>query len=69
MSDLEVLQSRWKGKVHMWPCMQENNHAYIPVAQAYIQAPHMQIVKPWTNQNSLKQEQSNTNGTVKLSSG
>ena len=67
MSDLEVLQSRWKGKVHMWPCMQENNHAYIPVAQAYIQCKlsnpeQTRIV--WNNQ-----EQSNTNGTVKLSSG
>ena len=30
----------------MWLCTQENNHAYIPVAQAYVRMPHTQIVKP-----------------------
>ena len=35
MSDLEVLQSRQKGKVHTWPHTQKNNHVYVSLAQAY----------------------------------
>ena len=41
MSGLEVLQSRRKGKVDMWPYIQENKHVYIPVAQVYIPGPYL----------------------------
>ena len=40
---MEVLQARWKGKVHVW----KTNHMHVPVAQSYIRTPGMQIVEPW----------------------
>ena len=45
---MEVLQSRWKGKVDMWPPTQETNHVYIPETQACACMQRMQIVKPCT---------------------
>ena len=45
-SDLEVLQSVRKGKVCTRPCMQETNHAYLPIALAYVCMPHTRIVEP-----------------------
>ena len=46
-ADLEVLQSRQKGKVSTWPHRQESNHAYVPVAQVSVRMLRMWIVKPW----------------------
>ena len=31
----------------MWPCTEETNHVYVPVEQAYVCMPRMQIVELW----------------------
>ena len=48
---MEALQSRKKRKVHTRPCMQEINHVYIPVAQAYV---HMYVCHICESSNPVK---------------